>query len=81
MLARVSLSLPSPPTTNISWEPSDRGRTTLLLQDRGVCRDTAATHLEEEEEEEEEVDWSHTWHSSVDTRAPRSEDKFIDELQ
>ena len=75
ILARVSLPGPTPPITNISWDPSARGRTTLELQDRGVWRDREG--LQEargEEEEEEEVD-CHTWQRSVDTRAPLSEEK------
>ena len=66
------LSLPTPPITNISSEPSGRGRTTLELQDRGVWRDRADL-----QEEEEEVDCSHTWQRSVETRAPVSEEKYF----
>ena len=77
MVARVSLPAPSPPITNISCDPSGRGLTTLVLQDRGLCRERAALQEEEEEEEEgEEVDCCQTWQSSVETRAPPSEDKY-----
>ena len=60
MLARVWFPAPTPPITNISCEPSALGRTTLELQDRGVCRDRAGVQEEEGGEEGEEVDCSHT---------------------
>ena len=49
-LARVLLSRPTPPTNNISSSPSSPGRTTLELQDLGVCSFTSGDHDDDDDD-------------------------------